>query len=310
MASLLLHMRLRSTVKRHHCDVCHRMFTNYSVMVLHKRAHFGERPYQCGYCEDRFTCLSQLKSHYKMHKQQNFIANDQFNHSFAPPFTKHDFVHNCLSLEQSSPFGTYSDATFACLSCDRTFADDDALQKHLKRMHSDRSVKKKHPCSLCDYSSDQKIHLREHMVTHTKVKAFKCTHCDKRFTQKGSLTTHVRSIHTKESKHECQICRKVFNHRHHLLTHVRSVHEKIKRFVCVRCGKKFARSSDRTTHMRIHTKDKPYECSLCGKTFTTSGNLSDHEIRNHTRKFPYFCTVCPKGFMTPSQLKKHVERKH
>ena len=56
--------------KPHRCDVCDKLFGNYSVMVVHKRAHFGERPYKCVDCGDRFNCVSSLTTQYKIQKQQ------------------------------------------------------------------------------------------------------------------------------------------------------------------------------------------------------------------------------------------------
>ena len=73
MTSLKNHMRLKCNGKQHKCDVCHKLFNNYSVLVVHKRVHFGERPYKCLDCGDGFSCTSSLKSHYKLHKEQNII---------------------------------------------------------------------------------------------------------------------------------------------------------------------------------------------------------------------------------------------
>ena len=64
-------MRLKCDGKQFECDVCEKLFNNYSVMVVHKRIHFGERPHKCVDCGERFNCSSSLKSHYKLHKQQN-----------------------------------------------------------------------------------------------------------------------------------------------------------------------------------------------------------------------------------------------
>ena len=90
MTSLKNHMRLKCHGKQHQCDVCEKLFNNYSVMVVHKRIHFGERPYKCLDCGDRFSCTSSLKTHYKMHKLQNEsdYANYQFVDNF-PFFQEH-----------------------------------------------------------------------------------------------------------------------------------------------------------------------------------------------------------------------------
>ena len=84
MTSLKNHMRLKCYGKKHQCDVCEKLFNNYSVMVVHKRVHFGERPFKCLDCRDRFNCESSLKTHYKMHKLQN--ENDYASHQFVDKF--------------------------------------------------------------------------------------------------------------------------------------------------------------------------------------------------------------------------------
>ena len=37
------------------------------------------------------------------------------------------------------------------------------------------------------------ISMKVHMRTHTKDKLFQCSICNKRFTQSGTLTTHLRT---------------------------------------------------------------------------------------------------------------------
>ena len=77
-------MRLKCHGKQHNCDVCKKLFNNYSVTVVHKRVHFGVRPYKCLDCEDRFSCTSSLKTHYKMHNLQN--ENDYAKYQFVDNF--------------------------------------------------------------------------------------------------------------------------------------------------------------------------------------------------------------------------------
>ena len=81
-------MRLKCVGKQFQCDVCDKMFNNYSVMVIHKRNHFGERPYKCLECGDGFSCTSYLKSHYKLHKQQNEYDYDNDDLATNLPFYK------------------------------------------------------------------------------------------------------------------------------------------------------------------------------------------------------------------------------
>ena len=57
------------------------------------------------------------------------------------------------------------------------------------------------------------------MVTHTGVRAYQCSICNKRFTQKSSLNVHMR-LHRGEKSYECYICKKKFSHKTLLERHM------------------------------------------------------------------------------------------
>ena len=71
-------------------------------------------------------------------------------------------------------------------------------------------------CSICGKQYRTREGLRLHIHAHQGRK-FSCPICDNKFTQKGSLKTHMKSIH---KALECPTCHKVFPqgpvYEHHL----------------------------------------------------------------------------------------------
>ena len=129
------------------------------------------------------------------------------------------------------------------IDCLSLFGDDEALQKHLKSKHPDRSVRKKFSCHhpSCDYSTDFKWNLKLHMVVHTRVRAFKCNYqsCRKDFNQQSSLNRHIKTVHEKKGKYTCLVCSKEFTQKGDLARHKKAVHNKTKSHVCRYCRRLF-----------------------------------------------------------------------
>ena len=65
------------------------------------------------------------------------------------------------------------------------------------------------PVMCAGKPSAQSCQLKQHQLTHTGDKQYKCGQCGKMFSQKGTLTHHLRT-HTGEKPYGCDICGKKF----------------------------------------------------------------------------------------------------
>ena len=77
-----------------------------------------------------------------------------------------------------------------------------------------------------------------------------CDVCGRKFTAKGSLSLHLRTVHSADGpEYECKVCGWKFTQKGSLSLHTKTVH----RF-----------------------DGRRYECEICGRKFTQKGNLSKH----------------------------------
>ena len=67
---------------------------------------------------------------------------------------------------------------------------------------------------------------------------FKCTHCDKSFSQNGNLKVHISRMHEEKVLIPCSLCEKSFSSKQKKFLH-ELTHQGIKRFKCSKCEKAF-----------------------------------------------------------------------
>lgn len=71
---------------------------------------------------------------------------------------------------------------------------------------------KRHKCGFCEYSSQRKSTVENHIRTHTGKQAYQYEYCAKQFTKKTNLNDHLKTkIHSELFAFKCSKCRQGFH---------------------------------------------------------------------------------------------------
>ncbi|KAM8960824.1 zinc finger protein 366 [Pelodytes ibericus] len=167
----------------------------------------------------------------------------------------------------------------------------------------DVGEQKRWKCSMCEKSYTSKYNLVTHILGHSGIKPHACTLCGKLFKQLSHLHTHMLT-HQGTRPHKCQVCEKAFTQTSHLKRHMMQ-HSEVKPYNCTICGRGFAYPSELKVHEAKHESGRENICVECGLDFPTLAQLKRH-ITAHRGPVQYNCSECHKTFQYPSQLQNHM----
>ncbi|XP_066567751.1 zinc finger protein 366 [Amia ocellicauda] len=162
---------------------------------------------------------------------------------------------------------------------------------------------KRWKCRLCEKSYTSKYNLVTHILGHSGIKPHGCGQCGKLFKQLSHLHTHMLT-HQGARPHRCQVCHKAFTQTSHLKRHMMQ-HSDVKPYSCGVCGRGFAYPSELKAHELKHERGQENVCVECGLDFPTLAQLKRH-LTAHRGPAQYRCTDCDKTFQYPSQLQNHM----
>ncbi|RZF41564.1 hypothetical protein LSTR_LSTR000278 [Laodelphax striatellus] len=196
--------------------------------------------------------------------------------------------------------------------CDHGFSKLSALKIHILTHFKIKPFKCHYEgCSWSFYTS---FRLKRHLTTHLKKKEYKCDSCCSSFTTIYNLSTHLK-LHDRPANIVCTVegCDKAFQTRRKLEIHLKEHGSEHAPHACDHpdCSKRFYSMNALLCHQRVHQHDiGDLQCEFCQKIFDKPCRLIAH-IRCHTGVKPYTCNFegCNWSFTSSSKLSRH-QTKH
>ena len=349
---------------QHNCDQCDKTYALKDQLEKHKKIHDTNSRVICDKCGKEFQTKHYLQRHlkrvhneYEIAKEDTIKKCDKCDLEFENPEEFNNHLKQCLDKLKD----------FECKICDSRWVSHLSLCHHIAVNHklirhicdicghvsTEIGTLKKHKnvvhekiykkmCHLCSKQMSSNTQLNEHMINVHGIgeRKFKCDQCDKSYSQKGHLNTHIKCIHEKlqyncdkcdksfsqkgklkshiESVHEnilynCEKCEKSFSTKHGLQYHSQSVHENV-RYYCPKCEKSYSYKQQLNNHIQSVHENVRHKCDKCDQSFARKDNLNlhikHHHESQHTPKTLYQCEQCPKTFPIKYYLQNHVRVIH
>ena len=200
---------------------------------------------------------------------------------------------------------------FECKICHQFLSSKSSLKRHNMLHTGERPFK----CSLCEKSFTQPHHRLNHELSHWAVKSMpNSTPCQSGRSM-GSVSSSVSgsSPEYEERVRRCRECNKTFPSLQSLRKHL-TIHDTSRQFVCSICGMRFLKRAHLTVHNYTHMVTPRLCCPNCGKLFSRVENFEKHLLQHDhsttytisSHQIRYLCKYCPKKCRSLSGLSRHM----
>lgn len=162
-----------------------------------------------------------------------------------------------------------------CPECNRYSAEnEEQLTRHIRKVHWGENP---FQCSMCEYSTSNKVLFEEHVRIHQGIKPYKCSYCPHTNVSKKNLKKH-ELIHRPDNPLKCPNCSYIAKHRRGLACHKKkcSASDKLK---CKKCSKVFPDEDSLLSHSKVLKK-----CDQCSFKVCTKSLLSEHKVLEHGKQ--------------------------
>lgn len=287
------------------CDICLRKFATPKSIYIHLKLHMGK--YFCRTCEKVFARRENLKRH-----KCNKI------YSLKCPKCEKIFYQKKYLVKHMS---IVHDKKYLCAECNKLCYSSSELKNHICR----KVPKEKRPrftCKLClrkfSYEKNLKAHIKAvHSIIKNKqdLKLI-CSECSSTFSSEISYRRHLMCVHRKTRNFECNICDKKFSRKDILKSHMSNVHGlwqgKVSK--CLKCNKEFKSKRTLDSHLKSTHSDSQFKCT-CGSIFKYSRNLIRHQKKVHKSNEilaveMHKCPLCITKVKLKRSLHRHIRLKH
>ncbi|KAK1751773.1 hypothetical protein QBC47DRAFT_329518 [Echria macrotheca] len=335
-ARLTAHLRSHTNDRAFRCpyEGCGKDYLEEKHLAQHiKGTHTHEKRYTCEVpdCGKSFVTATRLRRHAAVHEgAERFRCRDYegCNQSFRKHQTLQRHIRT-VHLGESAFVCNNG-------GCKSGFDTAGALRRHIQREHGelkfwcDECAKEEDDDGESHRVGFTTMALLEN---HMKREHIACPFCDAKCRSDSHLEKHIDMLHSGTSLEErktvpCEWegCNKTFTRKSNLYTHIRTAHQGM-RFKCGEvdtfgveditdwnwqeegCGQEFYSKSKLEEHIRfVHLgRRRP------PKTYTISTELPDpNELMGVVSKYSVLCTVegCPARFVRHSELDKHMQNEH